>query len=35
MAKELRHLVEIAETPDFAEGLSAFFEKREPRFHGA
>jgi 2-(1,2-epoxy-1,2-dihydrophenyl)acetyl-CoA isomerase len=30
MAKELRHLAEIAETPDFAEGLSAFFEKREP-----
>ncbi|MCS7350448.1 MAG: enoyl-CoA hydratase-related protein [Anaerolineae bacterium] len=35
MAKELRHLVEIAETPDFAEGLAAFFEKREPDFRGA
>lgn len=35
MAKELRHLAEIAETPDFAEGLAAFFEKREPQFRGA
>ena len=32
---ELRHLAEIAETEDFAEGLRAFFEKREAKFRGA
>ncbi len=34
MTKEARHLAEIADTPDFAEGLAAFFEKREPQFRG-
>ena len=30
--QELDHLARIADTPDFAEGISAFFEKRPPRF---
>jgi 2-(1,2-epoxy-1,2-dihydrophenyl)acetyl-CoA isomerase len=34
LAKELRQLTRIADSPDFAEGLSAFFEKREPAFAG-
>jgi 2-(1,2-epoxy-1,2-dihydrophenyl)acetyl-CoA isomerase len=29
---ELSHLARVADTPDFAEGLAAFFEKRTPRF---
>ena len=29
---EIDHLARIADTPDFAEGLAAFFEKRAPRF---
>jgi len=29
---ELSHLARVADTPDFAEGLTAFFEKRAPRF---
>lgn len=32
--EELRHLAEIADGADFAEGLSAFFEKRPPGFRG-
>lgn len=34
MDRELRNLVEIAETGDFAEGLSAFFAKSTPDFKG-
>jgi len=30
--QELQHLVRIADQPEFAEGLAAFFEKRQPRF---
>ncbi len=30
--QELDQLARIADTPDFAEGLAAFFEKRPPRF---
>jgi len=30
--EELRHLAEIAEGQDFAEGLRAFFERRAPVF---
>ena len=30
--EELRHLAEIADRPDFAEGLKAFFERRAPTF---
>jgi 2-(1,2-epoxy-1,2-dihydrophenyl)acetyl-CoA isomerase len=32
--EELRHLARIADTPDFAEGLMAFFGKRDPSFRG-
>jgi len=32
--RELDELARIADTPDFAEGLAAFFEKRAPRFGG-
>lgn len=32
--RELEHLSRIADGPDFAEGLAAFFEKREPEFGG-
>jgi len=32
--KELRNLVEIAESRDFSEGLEAFFAKRRPNFEG-
>ena len=30
--EELRHLADIADRPDFAEGLKAFFERRLPTF---
>jgi len=30
--QEIEHLARVADTPDFAEGLAAFFEKRPPRF---
>jgi 2-(1,2-epoxy-1,2-dihydrophenyl)acetyl-CoA isomerase len=30
--QELDQLWRIADSPDFAEGLAAFFEKRQPRF---
>ena len=30
--EELRHLAEIADRPDFAEGLKAFFQRRAPTF---
>lgn len=30
--QEIERLARIADTPDFAEGLAAFFEKRPPRF---
>jgi 2-(1,2-epoxy-1,2-dihydrophenyl)acetyl-CoA isomerase len=33
--EELRHLARIADSPDFAAGLAAFFEKRDPVFKGA
>lgn len=32
--EELRHLARIADGPDFAAGLAAFFEKRPPAFTG-
>ncbi|HEU5261198.1 MAG TPA: enoyl-CoA hydratase-related protein, partial [Gemmatimonadales bacterium] len=32
--EELRNLARIADTPDFAEGLAAFFGKRGPAFKG-
>ncbi len=32
--EELRHLARIADGPDFAEGLAAFFDKRKPAFTG-
>jgi 2-(1,2-epoxy-1,2-dihydrophenyl)acetyl-CoA isomerase len=32
--RELEQLARIADTPDFAEGLASFFEKRPPRFKG-
>lgn len=32
--EELQHLARIADTPDFAEGLAAFFGKRLPAFKG-
>ena len=32
---ELTELARIADTPDFAEGIAAFFEKRPPRFNQA
>lgn len=31
---ELDELARIADTPDFAEGIAAFFEKRPPKFGG-
>lgn len=30
--QELEHLARVADTPDFAEGLAAFFGKRPPQF---
>jgi 2-(1,2-epoxy-1,2-dihydrophenyl)acetyl-CoA isomerase len=30
--QEIEHLARVADTPDFAEGLAAFFEKRPARF---
>ena len=30
--REIEHLAHVADTPDFAEGLTAFFEKRAARF---
>ncbi len=32
--QELEHPSRIADGPDFAEGLEAFFGKRPPRFPG-
>ncbi|MDX1577826.1 MAG: hypothetical protein R3266_05050, partial [Gemmatimonadota bacterium] len=32
--EELRELARSADRTDFDEGLSAFFEKRSPRFEG-
>ena len=32
--QELQHLVRIADGEDFAEGMSAFFERRAPKFNG-
>lgn len=32
--QELAHLARIADTPDFAEGIAAFFDKRAPGFKG-
>ncbi len=32
--QELDHLSRIADSPDFAEGIRAFFEKRPPAFQG-
>ncbi len=32
--RELDELARVADGTDFAEGLSGFFEKREPRFGG-
>lgn len=32
--QELDQLARIADSPDFAEGITAFFEKRPPRFQG-
>ena len=32
--QELDQLNRIADSPDFAEGMNAFFEKRDPRFEG-
>jgi 2-(1,2-epoxy-1,2-dihydrophenyl)acetyl-CoA isomerase len=32
--QELDQLARIADSPDFAEGISAFFEKRPPKFEG-
>jgi len=32
--QELDQLARIANSPDFAEGIAAFFEKRPPRFEG-
>lgn len=32
--QELDQLNRIADSPDFAEGMNAFFEKREPHFEG-
>lgn len=33
--QELQHLARIADTPEFAEGLAAFFEKRAAAFDGS
>jgi 2-(1,2-epoxy-1,2-dihydrophenyl)acetyl-CoA isomerase len=33
--QELDQLARIADSPDFAEGISAFFEKRPPKFEGS
>jgi 2-(1,2-epoxy-1,2-dihydrophenyl)acetyl-CoA isomerase len=33
--QELEHLARVADTPDFAEGLAAFFGKRPPQFGAA
>jgi 2-(1,2-epoxy-1,2-dihydrophenyl)acetyl-CoA isomerase len=33
--QELEHLSRIANGPEFAEGLAAFFEKRDPEFAGS
>jgi 2-(1,2-epoxy-1,2-dihydrophenyl)acetyl-CoA isomerase len=35
LADELETLVRVADGPDFAEGIEAFFGKREPRFGSA
>ena len=32
--RELDELNRVADGADFAEGIAAFFEKREPRFRG-
>jgi enoyl-CoA hydratase/carnithine racemase len=32
--EELQQLARIADTPDFAEGLAAFFGKRDPVYGG-
>ena len=34
LARELEALVRSADAPEFAEGISAFFDKRPPRFGG-
>jgi 2-(1,2-epoxy-1,2-dihydrophenyl)acetyl-CoA isomerase len=34
LEEERRWIMELSDQPDFAEGITAFFEKRRPRFGG-